>query len=466
MIEPANSVQGSDLAVPAAASFSARRRSAAAACLFLAIASAMFWFGWKYGITAAEIPVINQPGMDRLVIDLLRDVRQRVEQRPYSAGAWGEFGMCLLQHDRPREALTCFLQAQQLDPGEPRWPWFAGSILEQTDLAAAQRQLERVFTLLPDAAHVRLRLASLRLAAGDAASVEQLLLPLAARPEAAGECAVQRLRAARLLGDTTAALEVLAAARTGNAISNRILEEAATAVLQAGRLDEARALRLEAAGAPPLIPVSDPWATGLLAFDVSGSVSSVQADQLRGQGRFSEAAARLAALARRFPDRSRPALNLALARREQGDLPGASADLHQLQGRFPNDPLVKFHLAVSEAQLGNTRAAMNWLQECLKQKPDYGIARAALADLMAADGRPEEGIVEAERAAADSPEDVWIRFGLIRLLLTAGRREPAARQLQVAAALPSAAGAAEQQELQRLQQMLAAIETGKTGAPE
>jgi hypothetical protein len=36
----------------------------------------------------------------------------------------------------------------------------------------------------------------------------------------------------------------------------------------------------------------------------------------------------------------------------------------------------------------------------------------------------------------------------------------------VAAALPSAAGAAEQQELQRLQQMLAAIETGKTGAPE
>lgn len=464
MIPTAEVDAGSGGRSAASASSAASRRSLTAAGVCLGIALAAFWFAQHRRIPVAEIPVIDQPAMDRMVSELLRDVRQRVERQPDDADAWGEYGMCLLQHERPREALICFLQAQQLDGTEPRWAWFAASIFEQTDLTAAQRQLETVLKLLPDAPHVRLRLASMKLAAGDPAAAEQLLLPLAADPQAAAECAVQRLRAARLRGDAAAAIELLAAAEKAGAVSNRLLEEAAVAVLQAGRPDEAKALQTKAANAPPLISVTDPWSAGLLAFDISGSVSSVQADQLRQQGRYGEAASRLAALARRFPDRSRPALNLALAKREQGDLQAALQELRELVVRFPTDPMVGFHLAVTEAQLGNTAAARDVLQSCLRQKPDYGIARAALADLLAADGLVDEGILEVERAVADSPGDVWIRFSLIRLLLTAGRSERAAEQLQLVATSAAARGAAEQQELQRLQRELTAIESGQQGA--
>jgi tetratricopeptide (TPR) repeat protein len=147
--------------------------------------------------------------------------------------------------------------------------------------------------------------------------------------------------------------------------------------LQAGQPNVAASLRAESLQQPPLQPFPDPWLAALRAFDVSGSVDSTTADQLRGQGRLSEAATRLAARARRFPDRSRPALNLALARRDQGQLEQALDDLQKLAERFPTDPLVHFHLAVTLAQLGRQDAATSSLHTCLQIKPDYGLARSA-----------------------------------------------------------------------------------------
>ncbi|MFM8475875.1 MAG: tetratricopeptide repeat protein, partial [Planctomycetaceae bacterium] len=378
----------------------ARWRSGVLAVVLLGIAVLAAVSGRNGSASRAEVPQFDQRGMDRVVLELLSDVRGRVERQQADAESWGQYGMCLLQHDRPREALLCFRQARQLDPQNPRWPWFSAMILEQTDLAAAVAELQLAFDLAPDAVHVRLKLAATKLAQGDWATTEQLLRPLAKDSAATAASLLEQARAARLRNAPGDVLKILEEGRgQSSSLSAELLEEAAVAALQSGQPELARSLRLESVQYPRQPRVDDPWLAGLRAFDVSGGADSAAADQLRAQGRLEDAAARLAVLARRFPDRSRPALNLALARRDQGQPEQAVAELQRLVKRFPTDPLVHFHLAVTEAQLGRIEPALSNLSESLRLKPDYGIARSALADLLAAGGRLSEALVEAERAA-------------------------------------------------------------------
>ena len=442
----------------------ARWRSGVLAGVFLGISVLVAVSGRNRAVSRAEVPQFDQRGMDRVVLALLSDVRGRVERQQGDAEAWGQYGMCLLQHDRPREALLCFRQARQLDSQNPRWPWFSAMILEQTDLAAAVAELQLAFDLAPDAVHVRLKLATTKLAQGDWATTEELLRPIAKDSAAAAASLVERARAARLRNTPSEVLKILEDGREqSSSLSAELLEEAAVAALQSGQSELARSLRLEAVQYPRQPQVEDPWLAGLRAFDVSGGADSAAADQLRAQGRLADAAARLAALARRFPDRSRPALNLALARRDQGQPDSAVAELRQLVKRFPKDPLVHFHLAVTEAQLGRIEPALANLSESLRLKTDYGIARAALADLLAAGGRLSEAVVEAERAAVDSPGEIWIHFGLIRLLITAGQLDRARQAMDLASALPDVHGKNEQVELQQLREGLAAAVQAQGG---
>lgn len=443
---------------------SARIRSALLACAFAILAVLVVVLGRRISSGTLAAPRVDQPGMDRVVQELFSDVRGRVERQPWNPQSWGQYGLCLLQHERPREALLCFRQASELDSGNPRWPWYAAMILEQTDLAAAATELERAFTRSPDALHVRLKLAATKLAMGDSAAAEKLLWDVPLESAAAAESVLQQVRAARLRNAPLDALKILDKARSVSmSLSSELFQEAAVAALQAGQPELAKSLRAESLQQPPLQPFHDPWLAALRAFDVSGGVDSATADQLRGQGRLFEAATRLAALARRFPDRSRPALNLALARRDQGQLEEAADDLRGLAERFPADPLVHFHLAVTQAQLGQSDAATKSLRNCLQLKPDYGVARSALADLLAADGRLSEALSEAERAVADSPGELWVHFGLVRLLLSGGQLSRARQVLDLAASLPTAGGAGEQAELRRLHEDIEAAEQGSQG---
>ena len=443
---------------------SARGRSALLATAFATLAVLMIVLGRRLSSVTPIVPRVDQRGMDRVVLELFSDVRGRVERQPWDPQSWGQYGMCLLQHERPREALLCFGQASELDSGNPRWPWYTAMILEQTDLAAAVAQLERVFALAPDALHVRLKLAATKLALGDSVVAEELLRDVPSESAAAADSMLQRVRAARLRNAPLEALKILDNARKfKSSLSSDLYQEAAVAALQAGQPNVAASLRAESLQQPPLQPFPDPWLAALRAFDVSGGVDSTTADQLRGQGRLSEAATRLAALARRFPDRSRPALNLALARRDQGQLEQALDDLQKLAERFPTDPLVHFHLAVTLAQLGRQDAATSSLHTCLQIKPDYGLARSALADLLAAGGRLSEALSEAERAVADSPSELWVHFGQVRLLLAGGQLSRARTVLDQAASLPAAGGAGEQAELRRLLEDLEAADRGSQG---
>src|SRR5439155_19466770 len=96
-----------------------------------------------------------------------------VVESPRSALPWGRLGMVLVAHDRTAEANQCFAQAEQLDPREPRWPYFQGVALSLGAPEEALPKLQRAVELCGDAAEApRRRLAELLLLQGRAEEAE------------------------------------------------------------------------------------------------------------------------------------------------------------------------------------------------------------------------------------------------------------------------------------------------------
>lgn len=398
-----------------------------------------------------KVPVVELPGMHGAVIVAMERARVRLAKTPRSGDAWGHYGMLLMQHDRPKEALTCFDEAIRLDSANAKWYYFSGVILEQTDLRKALQQHRFGLKLNGDIIPMMLRMSTISITLGEFRSAAEMLQLVRERSPETAETWVQLVRLERLRGRPGDAAQWLAIARKSKVVSAELLRESAIAELQYGNTDLAKQLLDEANGAPRIIPAHDAWMEELQKLDVSGNVFSSRADQLQASGKIDEAAKALESLAMRFPERSRPALNYALFLRDQGRLEEAVRSINSLVEQFPEDPLLRFHQAVLKAQFGSSPVdVMQALNEALRLKPDYGTARAGLADMLSLQGRHAEAFEHYAQAVTDSPADPWIRLGFASALIAQGRKAPANAQLQQLDSLLTPQQIPEQQEVAKL----------------
>lgn len=434
------------------------------ACLFAiatGIAVTLWQFGWidlhslKVVGGNVEPPAIPDSGMNPAVRITLERARDRVIRQPDSSRAWGSLGMNLMQHELPQEALLCFERAILLDPADARWSYYSAVILEQKDLHRSLEHFEAA--IRKDALYVpaRSRYASALITAGRFDSAMTQLQKVRAGEPSNPSLYLQLMRTEKLQNRPDAGLRWLTVAREQSAVSRGVLEEAARLELLAGHKAEADQLLEESRLQPPDRPVSDSWYEAIAALDVSGSVASAKADELRQRGQLREAATALKTLANRFPERSRPALNHALALRDQGLPEEAIRELVSLRSRFSGDPIIRYHLAVTLATTGRNTEAITELEACLQLKPDYGLARAVYGDLLHAEGNQEEAIRQARTAVDLSPGDAWIRLGLISLLQRCSRTEEARKELSVAKTIIQPSQEAERSALSQLESSLA-----------
>lgn len=415
------------------------------------------WGDGRYG-PVTEAPNVDVPGVHVDFLDAINRARTRLDRIPRSAEAWGSYGMLLMQNERPKEALICFDEAIRYDDTNPKWYYFAGIILEQTDLTRALSYLESCHKRKPDYVPVMLRMSMIGITLGQFDQAQKILEQIRVTSPETAETWVQLVRLERLQGRPCDAARTLTEARGLNAISAVLLRECAIAELQCGHADTARLLSTEAETVLTSSVLQDTWLEELRLFDFSGNVASSNADVLRMQGQLGEAANTLASLARRFPERSRPALNLALTLRDQGRLAEAVQSLNSLVTQFPDDPLLRFHLAVLLAQSGSRPDdVIAALQEALRLKPDYGRARAALADVLETQGKHDEALVTYARAVQDSPGDPWIRIGFASALIEQGQKSAAELQLEQVSSLLKTEQSAERLELEKLRQRVSAI---------
>src|SRR5437764_523279 len=68
------------------------------------------------------VPAPDLGEADPKVAAAVREAQEKVRREPRSAEAWGRLGTVLTAHDYHAEAEPCFVEAQRLDPHEPRWP--------------------------------------------------------------------------------------------------------------------------------------------------------------------------------------------------------------------------------------------------------------------------------------------------------------------------------------------------------
>jgi predicted Zn-dependent protease len=374
----------------------------------------------------ATIPSVALPDMHPAITELLDRQRARVEANPDSADAWGVYGMCLQQHERLSEALTCFETAARLQPTSARWPYYAGVILEQTDSQNATSHFETVMRLSPEYTPAALRAAALRIDAGDNNEAARMLDDVDSRVAASAGSLLLRMRLARQTRNLDQLDALLRQARTLSINSRELTVEAAKIEMLRGNIDVARQLLQESKQLPPIASLDDdPWMNDVRGFDATGAVISMQADYLRQNGQLQEAANLFARLARRFPDRSRPGLNHAMMLAESGNLALAIQELNELSTRFPDDPLIHFDLAFVEFQAGHLDRAEQSTLTAIRLKSDFGAAWAALADICVATNRPEQALTAFRNAVAAIPEQADVQLTFAEFLIRNDRLKEA-----------------------------------------
>src|SRR5262249_38264419 len=108
-----------------------------------AIYGSIYW----YRLFGPQPPTISREGLEPAVADAIDSARQSVLNHARSGNEWGHLGKVFLAHKFPEEARVCFVQAETLEPNEPRWPYYQGFILALTDNASSTAKYRRVADL-------------------------------------------------------------------------------------------------------------------------------------------------------------------------------------------------------------------------------------------------------------------------------------------------------------------------------
>ncbi|MFQ5675955.1 MAG: hypothetical protein ACE5G1_08675, partial [bacterium] len=89
--------------------------------VFLAVAA---FLGYHFFLSPAShleaLPTLDLSDIDPRIAEKIQSLHQQIEKKPRSAELWGNLAMILDIHDFKTEAIPCYQQATQLDPGEFR----------------------------------------------------------------------------------------------------------------------------------------------------------------------------------------------------------------------------------------------------------------------------------------------------------------------------------------------------------
>lgn len=389
---------------------------------------------------APEPPAVQLEGLDPAVARAIQSAGAAVRQFPRSGGAWGKLGMVFLAHDLPAEANSSFVQAERLDPREPRWPYYQAISLSSGKPEWAIPKLRRAAELCGEACSALiLRLAELLLHQGHLEDAEKQLRRVLTREP---EDPLATLGLARISFAQNKTEEALAHARRVSAdvhtrkASHQLL---AQVYGRLGNQDEAIAASRQATRLPEDAPWPDPFAEEVARLATGKQARISRADQLLGRNRVGEAIALLQEIVRDYPDADWAWMLLGRAFLMNRDITRAERALLNAVQLAPNSVLIQYHLgivalakkdytvaaacfrkaiqlqpdfALAHGDLGtclfvqgDRAGAEDAFRTALRCKPDYPHAHAGLGELLAAEQRQSEAVAHLRRAVELNPDD-------------------------------------------------------------
>lgn len=354
------------------------------------------------------VPEIDTEGMEPQVAARFDQARREVLANPYSAEAWGRFGMVAHAHELWDEASVAYRRARELDDFDERWPYFLGEVLSVagTDLETAAEAFERTLELRPGYAPAHMRLGRVLTQLGEteraAGHLEQAL-------ERAPELTPARLALAQVRiarGDLDGAEELLDEILANEPRHGQALSALGQVYMRQGRREEAREIA-ERARDPALYNLySDP----LMDQVVREEASSVLLWE-RAKAFF-----------------------------EDGDYEQAARGLEIVSGLKPADPDVHHQLAVAYAHLGRLGEARPHFERAVELDGTRVAPRVQLARLHLEQGRPAEAVSQLERALELDPSDAEAGWLLGRARIAAGEVAAGLAAFEAAGRAARAAG--------------------------
>jgi tetratricopeptide (TPR) repeat protein len=412
--------------------------------------------GWAIAVCAAalaapvalgvEVPSPQLEGVEPRVREALVAAQRLVEARPSDAGAWGAYGMALDAHRQTAPATTAYREAQRLDPEEFRWAYFLAGLLQYSDPVEAVRCYRQAVEIDPGYAPARVRYGETletlgRMEEAEAQFREATRL---APDDPLGWFGLGRFELAR--GDVERAVEHLERAYRLDRGIQAVVATLSRALFRAGQAERARALANEARGLPRMTHHRDPRRAAVRALAVDSESYLQRSRTYQEVGQLDRALAELAALAELEPDRAdvhvaradlfdrmrRPQDALASARRaleiepERTDaravLAGtllklerfeeAGAEARRVLAREPRSFHMLLVAAMAEARSGDVERAIEQVDRAWEARtgdPELrGLLRRLLVDFgesFVAIGARQEGLRRLERALALDRED-------------------------------------------------------------
>ena len=424
-----------------------------AALLLLAGAvGAYLW--WPSGPPAPpEIPLDSvEPEVARAV----RGARAAVVKEPRAAATWGLLGRTLLANEMNTDlSLVCFLEAERLDPKDPRWPYFAaGDLLNLGKGAEALPKLRRAVELCEpgDARQLAARLwlaETLRTLGQFESAEDQLNKVLAVAPNEPrahfglgllayerGQWPACRAHLEKCVGSPQARKKACVLLAT---VCERLQDKQ--------NADKYADLATR--------PLKDPgWADPFLAENARLALRKRDqtriVEQLQAAGDFKQAAALATQMAADFPDDSSAHILAGRVLPRLGQYRRAEEHLHKARALAPDKIEVYYLLSmvyleqgkVLQAQQGDRQKATRLFEESCKQarwvlarKPDYGFAHYALGLSLKHLQRSDEALAALRQAVHCNPEYADIHLALGEALAEAGKVREARYYLEQAALL-------------------------------
>lgn len=386
-------------------------------------------------------PVVRLDTLPGPVAEILRDAEAGVRQDPRSAAAWGHWGMVLMAHDMPVEAITCLQQAEQLEPlptesftargSQPfRWAYYQGMCLGLSDPAAALACFQRAaeFEGVPPVVRLELAERLLTLQRLDEAEV-QLRDPDVPLDGSRGDLARGRL--AFLRGDFGTSGHWLKGV-IGSNPKNRDARQLLSQVLlrledPAGAAEQSRLCRELGSQRAAW---DDPFMNAVVALCRSPSQLLSHAEELVAQDNYPAAADILRRVLDLAPNQPDVLVQLGFALMRQGDQPAAAAALRAALALNPAHAEAHYYLGSLQMQEEKWSEAVASLQQAVQFKPDYAAAQHNLGTCLIRLNKPTAAATALQAAVRAEPDSTASHLSLAELLIASGQPAEAARHLE------------------------------------
>jgi tetratricopeptide (TPR) repeat protein len=325
---------------------------------------------WAWGPAVSKPPEIDLVGLDPEAVEAIREAHLGASRHPRSGEAWGLLGRRLHACEFHRQALSCYAEAERLEPGDSRWPYLCGLIiLEGAQPAEAIPPFRRAAERGGGGQMPRLRLGESLLQQGFLEEAEEQFRAVLTNAGVASRAHLRLAQVAAARGEWLECLSQLEMVGDEPAARKEVCGLRFRACLATGDRAGAQSQQRLLAGLPEAPPWPDPLGDDLLAFPFGLGYRLGLAKKLLGQGQAPEALFLLQETVEKYPDSSLAWDTLGRMAGPMGRFQQAEQALQRSLELTPNTGDVWFNLGMLRLHQRKYEEALTAFRTAARLKP-------------------------------------------------------------------------------------------------